>query len=89
MMSAPLHRRIALTAATSALIGMGVLTGCGTKEKPAETPVSSSPSTTATASPNEKSVPGAVTPGPQPGSAPKQSITPAPTALPGSAITGG
>lgn len=89
MMSATLHRRIALTAATSAVIGMGLLTGCATTEKPAETPVPSSSSTTAPVSPTEKSVPGAVTPGPQPGSGPKHSIDPGPTALPGSAVTGG
>lgn len=88
-MSAPLHRRIALTAATSALIGMGLLTGCGSKEKPAETPVPSSSSATAPPSPTDKSVPGALTPGQKPGSAPKQSIDQEPTALPGDANTGG
>ncbi len=89
MMSAPLYRRIALAAATSVLIGMGGLTGCATKEKPAETPVPTSSSATTPPSPSEKSVPGAVTPGPQPGSGPTQPIDPGPTALPGSAITGG
>lgn len=88
-MSAPLHRRIALTAATSAVIGMGVLTGCGSKEKPAETPVSPSPSTTAPVSESAKTVPGALTPGVQPGPGTNESITPEPTALPGGAIPGG
>ncbi len=88
-MSAPRFRRIALTAATSALICLGVSTGCATKEKPAETPVPSSSAATAPPSPSEKTVPGAVTPGPQPGSGTKQPIDPGPTALPGSAITGG
>jgi hypothetical protein len=42
-----------------------MLTGCATKEKPAETPA---PSRSSSLSPTEKSVPGALTPGPQPGS---------------------
>lgn len=88
-MSAPLYRRIVVAAATSAVIGMGLLTGCATKEKPAETPVSSSSSTTAPVSESAKSVPGAITPGVQPGPGDKQSITPEPTALPGDASTGG
>lgn len=93
MIRVPLVCRIVLASGTSALIGIGVLTGCGAKEKPAETPAPSSPSTTAPASPTEKSVPGAITPGPQSGSGPQHSITPtprpAPTALPGNAVTGG
>lgn len=91
MMSVPQARRMALAASASALIGLGVLTACGTKEKPAETPAPSSPSATAPASPSEKSVPGAITPGTDSGSSFRPSVTarPAPTALPGNVITGG
>ncbi len=93
MTPVPLACRKVLAAGTSALIGVAVLTGCAAKEKPAETPAPTSPSATAPASPTEKSVPGAITPGPQSGSGPQHSITPtprpAPTALPGNAITGG
>jgi hypothetical protein len=95
MMSVPLVRRMALTAGASAVIGMGMLTACSTKEKPAETPAPSSPSATAPASPTEKSAPGAITPGPHSGSGPQNSFAPtvtarpAPTALPGNVITGG
>ena len=95
MMSAPLTRRIALTAGASALVGIGMLTACGTKEKPMETPAPATPTATAPASPSEKSVVGAITPGPQSGSGPKNSFTPtvtarpAPNALPGNVITGG
>lgn len=94
MTSADLARRIALTTAASALIGMGLLTGCGTTEKPAETPVPSNSSARASVSPTQKSVPGAITPGPQSGSGPQNSFSPtakarpAPTALPGNVITG-
>lgn len=91
MMSVPLARRIALAAGASALVGLGMLTACGTKEKPTETPVPSSPSATAPVSPSEKSVPGALTPGPQGKNSFSPTVTarPAPTALPGNVITGG
>ncbi len=95
MMSAPLARRMALATGASALVGMGMLTACGTKEKPAENPAPSSPSATAPASPSEKSVSGGVAPGPQSGSGPENSFSPsvtarpAPTALPGNVVTGG
>ena len=82
MMSTPLARRIALTTGAMALVGSGMLTGCATKEK-AETPA---PSSSSSLSPSEKSVPGAITPGPQPGAGPQKSganARPAPTALPG------
>lgn len=95
MMSAPQTRRIGLAVTASALVGIGMLTACSAKEKPAETTAPSSPSATAPASPNEKSVPGALTPGPQSGSGPQTALRPtitarpAPTALPGNVITGG
>ena len=87
MMSRALYRRIALTAATSALIGMGGLTGCATRRSRPR-PRSTGSSATTPPSPSEIRS-GAVTPGPQPGSGPTQPIDPGPTALPGSAITGG
>lgn len=84
MMSVPQARRMALAASASALIGLGVLTACGTKEKPAETPAPSSPSATAPVTPSEKAVPGALTPGVEHGGSFRPSVTarPAPTALP-------
>ena len=90
-MSAPRVRRIGLAAAASALVGIGMLTACSTKEKSGETPPASSPSATAPASPSEKSAPGAITPGPHAGSSysPTDKARPAPTALPGNVITGG
>lgn len=97
MMSAPLARRMALAAGASALVGLGMLTACGTKEKPAENPAPSSPSATAPVSPSEKSAPGAINRGPNGGSspdyegsfAPTVTARPAPTALPGNVVTGG
>ena len=83
MMYTPLARRLALVTGASALVGIGMLTGCATKEKPAETPA---PSRSSSLSPTEKSVPGAITPGPQPGAGPQKTAAnarPAPTALPG------
>ena len=94
MTSADLARRIALAAAASTLIGIGLLTACSATEKPAEVPASSNSSATASVSPTPKSVPGAITPGPQSGSGPQNSFSPtakarpAPTALPGNVITG-
>ncbi len=95
MVSAPLARRMALAVGASAVVGMGMLTACGTEEKPAENPAPSSPSATAPVSPSVKS-PGANR-GPNAGSskdyegsfAPTVTARPAPTALPGNVITGG
>lgn len=95
MTSADLARRIALTAAASALMGMGLLTACGTAEKPAQTPTPPNSSANVSVSPTQKYVPGAITPGPKSGSGPANSYSPtakarpAPTALPGNVITGG
>ena len=77
-MSVQVARRMALAAGAAALVGMGVLTACSDKEKPAETPP---PSTTASPSPTEK----VITAGPHAGSsaAPGAKARPAPTALPG------
>lgn len=95
MTSSDLTRRIAMTATATALIGMGLLTACGTTEKPVETPAPPNSSATVSVSPTEKSVQGAITPGPRSGSGPANSYSPtakarpAPTALPGNVITGG
>lgn len=108
-MSPRLMRRLALLAGASALVGMGTLTACGSTDKPADEPspspssssssasasASASPTSTATLSPSEKSVPGAITPGPQDGSGPKNSFSPTvtarpvPNSLPGNVVTGG
>jgi hypothetical protein len=96
MMSAPLMRRLALGAGATALIGMGMLTACGTKEKPVDnSPPSSDQTATATVSPTEKGMPGVITPGANGGPggpnsySPTAKARPAPTALPGNVITGG
>ena len=96
MTSAGLAGRMALATGAAALVGMGMLTACSTKEKPAgNSPASSSPSATARVSPIEKSVPGALTPGPNAGAGGQNSFSPtakagqAPTALPGNVNTGG
>ena len=91
-MMSPLVRRIALTVGASSLVGIGMLTACDSKEKPAETPAPASPSSSAPVSPSEKSVPGAFNPGkpsPQNSFAPSITARPAPTALPGNVNTGG
>ena len=89
MLSTRLTRQIALAAGAAALVGMGTLTACSTKEKPAET-TKPSPSSSAPASPNapvptEK----AVSPGGPNSFSPTVKARPAPTALPGNVITGG
>ena len=95
MMSARMARRAALAAGAAALIGMGTLTACTQKEKPAENSPPSGSSSSATVSPTEKGVPAAITPGAHAGSGPQNSFAPtvtarpAPTALPGNVITGG
>lgn len=85
------RRAIALLATAAALVGMGALTACGTKDKPADTkPPMSSMTESMPPSPTEK----AVKPGSN-GSMPTNSFTPtvtarpAPTALPGNVVTGG
>lgn len=93
MMSSPTARRMALAASAVAMVGMGTLSACATKEKPAEVTPSPTPSATAPAIPTEKAQ--VLTPGPNAGSAPGNSYAPtvkAPpprTALPGNVITGG
>lgn len=86
-------RRTAVAVGAAAVLGMGVLGACGTKEKdkPAETSPPASSSATAPATPTEK----AVGPGARSGSDTGNSFTPsvkarpAPTALPGNVVTGG
>lgn len=89
-MSAKSTRRLAIAAGTAALVGMGTLTACGTKEEPAD----NSRASTATVSPTEKGVPGALTPGPHAGAnnsfSPTVKVSPvAPTVLPGNVGSGG
>lgn len=90
MMSAKLTRTLALAAGTAAVVGLGTLTACSPNEKPSE----NSQTSTATVSPTEKGVPGALTPGAHAGA--RNSFTPtakvspvAPTVLPGNTGTGG
>ncbi len=90
MMTDRSMRRMALVASTVALIGMGMLTSCGSKEKPPETSPSAPGSSAPALVPTEK----VITPGPNAGSgpnshAPTDRARPAPTALPGNVITGG
>lgn len=91
MKSTSTVRRTAVAVGAAAVLGMGLLGACGTKEKPAETPPPASPSATAPATPTEK----AVAPGARSGSDTGNSFTPsvkarpAPTALPGNVVTGG
>ena len=87
MMPTRLARQLVLAAGATALLGMGMLTACGTKEKPAENAPSSNPTATAPVSPTEKSVSGAITPGKRSG--PPVTDRPAPTASPGNIIPGG
>ena len=85
-------RPIALLAAAAALIGMGTLAACGTKDKPADTkPPMSSMTESMPPSPTEKAVkPGSNGSMPTDSSfAPSVTARPAPTALPGNVITGG
>ena len=51
MMPTRLARQLVLAAGATALLGMGMLTACGTKEKPAENAPSSNPTATAPVSP--------------------------------------
>lgn len=95
-MMSPLVRRIALGTGAAGLIGMAMLTACGTKEKPADvSPPSSNQTATATVSPTEKGMPGVITPGVSGGAggpnsfSPTAKARPAPTALPGNVVTGG
>ncbi|MGI9164634.1 MAG: hypothetical protein ACR2JI_17185 [Mycobacterium sp.] len=77
------QRKIALLAGTAALVGMGTMTACSTKEKPAET-VAPSSGSSAPVSPTEKSA----KPGGNNSFSPTVKAPPAPTALPGNVITG-
>lgn len=90
MKSPTAWRRTAVAAGTVALLAMGMLGACATKEKPA-TPTPSAPSATAPPSPSEKSVTKGSNGGSGSGNsfAPTVKATPAPTALPGNVITGG
>ncbi len=69
-------RTIALAAGAVAIAGMGSLTACTTKEKPAET----KPGSSAPVAPTEKANVGSF--------APSVTAHPAPTALPGNVKTG-
>jgi hypothetical protein len=85
MSSGRMTRQFALFAGGLAIVGMGALSACGNKEKPAET---TTPTTTTSApapSPTEK----AVAPGGPNSFTPTVKAPPAPTALPGNVITGG
>lgn len=85
MWSKRLTRQFALVAGAAALVGMGSLTACSSKEKPAET-TSPSPSSSAPApQPTEKNL----SPGGGNSFSPTVKARPAPTALPGNVITGG
>ncbi|MCW1958152.1 MAG: hypothetical protein KIH64_006320 [Mycobacterium sp.] len=90
MQSQTTWRRTAVAAGSVALLSMGMLGACATKEKPA-TPTQSPPSATAPPSPSEKSVTKGSNGGSNPGNsfAPSVKAPPAPTALPGNVITGG
>ncbi len=83
-------RRTAVAAGAAAVLGMGMLGACATKEK-SETPPPSAPTMTAPPSPSEKSVTGGSNgkSGAQNSFAPTVKAPPAPTALPGNVITGG
>lgn len=79
MWSSSMTRRVAVVAGAAAIVGMGALTACSTKEKPAEHQApSSAPQAPA---PTEKKSVGSFTP--------TVKAPPAPTALPGNVITGG
>lgn len=82
-MSVQVVRRMALAAGAAALLGMGMLTACAGKEKPAE----SSPPPSSTA-PSLSATDKVITAGPHAGASapPGAKARPAPTALPG---TGG
>jgi len=77
MKSDRLTRRLALVAGGSAIIAMGVLTGCGGGEKPS--PSSTTTTTTVAPSPTEKSI------DPSGGNkfTPPVTANPAPTVQPG------
>ena len=85
MMPTRLVRQLALAAGATALLSMGMVTACATKEKPAGNMPSSQ--STETPSPTEKSVSGALTPGQRTSSTVMG--RPAPTVSPGPIITGG
>jgi len=75
-----LTRAVVLAAGVSAVVGMGALTSCATKDKPAETKAPTGASSPASPSPTEKVNVGSF--------APTVTARPAPTALPGNVITG-
>ena len=84
MTSSRLTRQIALFAGGLAIVGMGSLTACSKSQEKA--PETTSPSTSAPApSPTEK----ALTPGGANSFTPTVKAPAAPTALPGTVITGG
>ena len=85
MLSSRLTRQIALAAGAAAIFGMGTLTACSsTKEKPAETTAPTASSSQNAPAPTEKKV----TPGGSNSFSPTIKAPAAPTALPGSVITG-
>lgn len=87
-------RRLALGAGTAGFLGIAVLTGCSSKETPADDPMPSSGQVAPTTlSPTEKGVPAVLTPGPNAGPGPRNSPPgkggQAPALMPGDAVTGG
>lgn len=91
MLSSIQVRRMIAATGLTAVVGMGLLGACATKDKPAETPAPATPTQTKPPSPTEK----AVMPGSKAGSGPGNSFAPTvtasppKTALPGNVITGG
>ncbi len=88
MMAGRVARRVGLLLGATALVGMGAVTACSAKDdKPAP---SMSTSATASLSPSNKAVPGAITPDPNAGGGSNSgSGRPAPTAVPGNGLQKG
>lgn len=87
MMAGRVARKGALLLGATALVGMGAMTACSAKDdKPAP---SMSTSATASLSPSNKAVPGAITPDPNAGGAGSNAGRPAPTAVPGNGLQKG
>lgn len=84
MTSSVAIRRVALAAGAAGLMLMGVLSACGTADKPAET-VPGQQAPAGVPAPTEKKAGAPVTNS----FSPTVTARPAPTALPGNVITGG
>ena len=76
---ARLTRAVVLAASAAAVVGMGTLTACSTKDKPADTKAPTGVSQSPSVSPTEKVNVGSF--------APTITARPAPTALPGNINT--